>query len=528
MHGTFATMNRTTRRLASASLLACSLASGAFAWSVTGTVKNAAGATLSGVAITVQDSATYKTTSAANGTFTLNSPPVGVEKRGADRSPFHAQLSEGVLLLRTPVDGPLSLALVDAGGRSLWTADIEALQGQARVALPNLLGMRAIFLRVRHAQGVEHLPVNRSGEVASLGPSLAGARALAAFPVLVFKMTGYRDTTFAMTSATATNITVTMKPVDATCDLPTTFKWKDYGKPIVEPKNGWLAVKDFTMVRYNNQYIVYMTYTPAGGGFQAAYMAPFSTFDQANAAAQYVMPNRLPGVAPELIYFTPKKQWVFTTQWCGGGFCYTTGTDPTKPTTFNATTQSLLSENITTVGNPLEGNKGSDTGPIDQVVICDDDKCYLFYNDDNGRTYRASMPKANFPGKFSGSQMILQDTKTRMFEAVEVYKLKGQKKYLMIIECAWTRYFRAFTATDLGGTWTPLGNTREEATPFAGARNVTGGWSTDISHGEIVRTGFDEYREIDPCNLQMIYQGKNGGGDYDKLPYRMGLLTLIK
>jgi len=511
-----------------AAAMVLAVANGAFAWSISGTVKNAAGQTLSGVAITVKDSAAYKATSSATGTFSLASIPVGVSGKPV-RAQFSAALSGDQLSIHAPVDGPLDLSLVDAGGRSLWNTRVEAVGGEAHAAIGGRSGLRAVFLRIRHAEGVEHMAVSFAGGATTILPSLSASRAQASYPVLVFKSTGYRDTTFAMTAESMSGVAVTMKPVEATCDLPTTFKWKDYGKPVAEPKNGWLAIKDFTMVHYNNQYLVYMTYTPSGGGFQAAYMAPFADFPVANAAAQAIMPNKLPGVAPELIYFTPKKQWVFSTQWCGGGFCYTTGSDATNPSTFSATTQSLLSENITTAPNPLEGNKGSDTGPIDQVVICDDDKCYLFYNDDNGRVYRASMPKADFPGKFSGSQMILQDTKTRLFEAIEVYKLKGQKKYLMIVECAWTRYFRAFTATDLGGTWTPLGTTREEATPFAGAKNVTGGWSTDISHGEIVRSGYDEYREIDPCNLQMIYQGQvPNGAAYDKLPYRMGLLTLVK
>jgi hypothetical protein len=496
------------------------------AWSITGTVKSNTGANLSGVAVTVKDSAKYSTTTDANGNFSFQT--VGILSKGTGFDAFSAQLVGRDLTVQSPVDGALQLALVDASGRSIWSAEAVASNGIASAALPANLRSGAIFLRIRHADGVDFQPVKVGAEGLQMAPSRAAARAMAANPILIFKKSGYDSATYAMQSQSATGVTVTMNPVSATCDLPTTFRWKDYGKPIAEPKNGWLAIKDFTMVRYNNQYLVYMTYTPQGGGFKAAYMAPFSTFEQANSAAQYVLPNNLPGVAPELIYFTPKKQWVFTTQWCGGGFCYTTGSDATNPSTFNRTTQSLLSEDITRAGNPLEGNKGSDTGPIDQVVICDDNNCYLFYNDDNGRVYRASMPKANFPGKFSGSKMIIQDTKVRAFEAVEVYKLKGQKKYLMIVECAWTRYFRAWTATDLAGTWTPLGNTREEATPFAGARNVTGGWSTDISHGEIVRTGYDEYREIDPCNLQMIYQGKNGGGDYDKLPYRMGLITHIR
>lgn len=518
---------RRTRNIALVAAAAiAAMAGGAQGWSASGTVK-AAGGALAGVAVTVKDSSGYSATTNSTGAFSLQSTS-GVLDRAA--SAGYSFLLEGDrMVLRGPVEGRVGISMVDGSGRTIWSSFLDVREGVATAPIPSGIGHGAAYLRVRLPDGDLVRAVTTGPEGMKIAKHIPAMRAMANFPVLVFKKEGYRDTTYAMTVSSQSNIAVVMAPVEqTTCDLPTTFKWKDYGKPVAEPKNGWLAIKDFTMVRYNNQYIVYMTYTPSGGGFKAAYMAPFSDFAQANASTQAVMPNNLPGVAPELIYFTPKKQWIFTTQWCGGGFCYTTGSDPTKPTSFSATTQSLLSENITTAGNPLEGNKGSDTGPIDQVVICDDDNCYLFYNDDNGRVYRASMPKANFPGKFSGSKEILRDTKTRLFEAIEVYKLKGQKKYLMIVECAWTRYFRAFTATDLGGTWTPLGNTREEATPFAGAKNVTGGWSTDISHGEIVRTGYDEYREIDPCNLQMIYQGKNGGGDYDKLPYRMGLLTLVR
>jgi len=510
-----ATMARQTR-IAAAVAIVCFWSSSAIAWSISGTVRDANGP-LAGVAVSVKDTTSIKTTTDASGAFILSHGTVGVLSHDIVHSTL-ARIVGSDLFVEGVADGSVELTLVNASGRSLWNAKTLSSNGSARIALPSRMASGALFLRIHHAGGISHQAVSLGADGGlDIGGAVAARTQAAALPVLTFSLANYNDTTYAMTSDNQTGVTITMaKPV--TCDLPTTFKWKDYGKPIAEPKNNWLAIKDFTMVRYNNQYIVYMTYTPQGGGFKGAYMAPFSDVSKAGDAAQAIMPNNLPGVAPELIYFTPKNTWVYTTQWCStGSFCYTTGSDPTKPTTFAAQTKSLLTENITP------------NAPIDQVVICDDNNCYLFYADDKGNIYRGSMAKGSFPGNFTGTKKILSETDAaKLFEAVEVYKLKGQKKYLMIVECGYPRYFRAFTATDLAGTWTPIANTINAATPFAGPKNVTNGWSNDISHGEIVRTGYDEYREIDPCNLEMIYQGLTGSGDYNSLPYKMGHLTFTK
>lgn len=503
-------LNRTATSLA---LAVCVSAVSAFAWTASGTVKSSnGGAVLSGVSVTVKDSASYTTTTSATGTFTLSSP-TGVHG-SASRSALSVRVAQGQLEILTPIDGPMDLSLVDASGRSLWGARVVASQGKALVVSPELRGLRAIFLRVRHSGGVEYFPVRSTGEGASLGVSQAAARAQAAFPTLVFKKTGYRDTTYVLTSESATGFTVTMAEI-TTCDLPSTFKWKDNGAPLAGPKNGWTAIKDFTHVAYNGKHYVYMTYYL--NGWNSAQMAPFTNWSDAAAATQTKTNT---GVAPEVMYFTPKKTWIMSKQWCAGAsFCWMESTNLDNGNSF-VQKGNLLTETIT----------DDKKAPIDQVVICDDDKCYLFYADDNGRIYRGSMPKANFPGTFSGTTKILQDTQARLFEAVEVYKIKGQKKYLMIVECMSPRYFRAFTATDLGGTWTSLVGADTQAKPFAGKNNVTGGWSDDISHGDIVRSTYDEYREIDPCNLQLLYQGYKGpfSGEYGNIPYQLGLLNAIK
>ncbi len=319
---------------------------------------------------------------------------------------------------------------------------------------------------------------------------------------------------------------------DGSCDLPTSFNWTSSGPsiaPVSDATHDLVAIKDPTVVYYNGQWHVYASSVGVGGIYGMVYLS-FADFDDVASGTFYHM-DQTPGfdtyvAAPQLFYFAPQGLWYLVFQ--SGPPMYSTNLDPgnpagwTRPAPFYSSEPAIITEN---------------GGWLDFWVICDDTNCYLFFSNDHGRWYRSVTSSMNFPAGFGEPIVVMEDADAgRLFEACNVYKVQGTNQYLALIEAYdstsdWHRYFRSWTAESLDGPWTPLADSG--TAPFAGASNVTfaaSAWTSDISHGEMIRAGYDQTLTIDPCNLRLLYQGFDPSvdtSDYNAIPWRLGLLTAV-
>ena len=128
-------------------------------------------------------------------------------------------------------------------------------------------------------------------------------------------------------AGTQNSLAANATPASSPCALPTNFEWTSTG-PLAQPQTGWIALKDFSCVVYNNQYHCLHVDGQQRGNYGGAMMT-FTNWSQMATATQYPIP--VGGVAPTLIYFAPKNIWVLMYEWGPWSFSYLTSTDPTNP-----------------------------------------------------------------------------------------------------------------------------------------------------------------------------------------------------
>lgn len=320
----------------------------------------------------------------------------------------------------------------------------------------------------------------------------------------------------------------TVAPVNRLFATP--LKWKSTGvliKPVSDETHQIVSVKDPTIVRYDDRWHVYATvYSTSARTWSMVYLN-FKDWPEASTAPLHHVdqnPNlRGYHCAPQVFYFRPHKKWylIFQSQQPQ----YTVADDLSKPDTWPKPVDFFATK-------PASAPRLW----IDYWVICDATHAYLYFTGDNGRLYRSRTKLEDFPRGMSEPEICIEGQRNDVFEGSMTYRIKGTNKFLTLVEAigpGGARYYRAWTADSLDGQWTPVTEHDTFAQPFAGPNNVAfeagvAAWTRDISHGELLRDGYDETLTIDLNNLQLLYQGRDpaSGGRYELLPYQLSLLKL--
>ena len=219
------------------------------------------------------------------------------------------------------------------------------------------------------------------------------------------------------------------------------------------------------------------------------------------------------GCAPQIFYFEPQGTWylVFQTRDSNYQPSFSTTKTISKPCSWS-TPENLL-------------KKDTASKWIDFWIICDKTKACLFYTQSHSGIYVRTTSLTDFPGGWSEGRKVFSD----VHEAAHIYKVKGRSEYHMIYELniQGIRSFGLASAENLTGPW-------EKVTD----RYATGGqltyrdsqlkWTEMVSHGEALRTGYNQLMEYDPKGCTWIIQGlmrKDSDVSYPSLPWQLGTIS---
>ncbi len=303
------------------------------------------------------------------------------------------------------------------------------------------------------------------------------------------------------------------------------FRWK-VSQPLVvpakRPDDTCYSVKDPSVVFHEGLWHLFCSIRGKKRSHQIEYLS-FTDWGSIDTAQRHVlkMHDGFFG-APQVFYFAPHRKWYLICQASDEswepkyGAAYSTTTDIADPTSWSTLT-------------PLGHRRADGKSGLDFWVICDDAKAHLFFTTLDGRMWREETRLEDFPTGWSEPVLAI---KGDIFEASHTYRLEGSDKYLTVVEAqgghGW-RYFKAYVADHLDGEWTPVAATKAKAfASMANTHPIGARWTDSISHGELLRAGYDQRLEVDPADLRFLFQGAldqdRRGKKYGEIPWRLGML----
>jgi arabinoxylan arabinofuranohydrolase len=269
----------------------------------------------------------------------------------------------------------------------------------------------------------------------------------------------------------------------------------------------YYGAKDPTIVYYDGKYHVFYTGANQSGGWQMLYTSASTISGLKNAPRTYMSKiGEAYFCAPEVFYYEPQKLWYLVYQDGTYGVAYATTTNIADPNSWSGPKSFGIS-----------GNMG-----WDYFIICDNQYAYMYNtpDDGSGKLYRRKTTLKNFPKGWSAPEVAMNDS----FEGAEVYKsLADGQYYLLIEDMKDGRYYELWTSSSAGGPWKQI----SEKWAWRGNLKYNADkWTTNVSHGELIRAGYNQKLEINDINkVDLLIQGTtNMSGSYQQIIWDLGII----
>lgn len=221
------------------------------------------------------------------------------------------------------------------------------------------------------------------------------------------------------------------------------------------------------------------------------------------------------GCAPQVLYYEPQRTWYLIFQNRDSNYqpMFSTTKTISKPETWSDP-KPLLRKDVKAKW-------------IDFWVMADDSKAYLFYTQGHHGVIVRSTSLENFPDGWGKGKEVLRD----IHEAVHIYKVKGRQEFHMIYELnhRGVRSFGLATATNLEGPWTRVTDKYATGDQLEMVGKLKE-WTEMVSHGEVLRSGYNQQMEYDPNACRWLIQGilkRESNVPYPSLPWKLGILTKV-
>jgi hypothetical protein len=302
---------------------------------------------------------------------------------------------------------------------------------------------------------------------------------------------------------------------------PTENTWH-VSAPILSPgpKGAFdeVAVKDPSLVFFDGMWHLFYT-ARSNAEYTTGYVCAKELTGLQSAARhelKMIRGKTRYGCAPQIFFYEPQRRWYLIFQ----------NRDANYRPAFSTTT-TIADPDSWSQPVPLLP-KDTQAKWIDFWVICDETKAHLFYTQAHHDVIVRSTSLADFPNHWSPGKTVFDN----VHEAVHVYKARDRHEFHMIYELneRGLRSFGLATAESLTGPWHKITDryaTGDQLRPT----DPTNIWAEMVSHGEALRTGYDQRMEYDPNNTRWLIQAirKDQLKDpYPTLPWQLGLITKIE